>query len=305
VQALGTGIKFDKPLAEGHDINAAVRDAAVAIAGYQGTPAPNQWFGGPEFATKSPLFGRTITVSQGSIMLRDTSGLVVDSLNYGGLVDPWAAEGYQATSGMEQNGCYVPAPESPGVFGPASAAHTTNSSAGRFPDGIDTGSNCNDFRTQAATTLPIGATADATNIKVASVAGFEPGRAIKIDTGAGQETAVIATVGTPGATTTRSAIDAGVTSLPVASPFGFSDGQNISIDHGANSETAEVASVNRYPTPSITVKAPLANAHAADVSVSGSGITLAAPLTRAHDSGAPVTDNLPTPGAPNQLRSSR
>ena len=33
------------------------------------------------------------------MVLRDASGLVVDSLNYGGLVDPWAAEGYQAASG--------------------------------------------------------------------------------------------------------------------------------------------------------------------------------------------------------------
>ena len=47
VQALGTGITLDSPLAKDHAIDAVVRDAAVTTAGYQGTPAPNQWFGGP------------------------------------------------------------------------------------------------------------------------------------------------------------------------------------------------------------------------------------------------------------------
>ena len=87
-----------------------VRDAAVTTAGYQGTPEPNQWFGGPELTTSAPLFGRIITIKEGSMVLRDASGLVVDSLNYGGLVDPWAAEGYQAASGLRQSGCFAPAP---------------------------------------------------------------------------------------------------------------------------------------------------------------------------------------------------
>ena len=88
VQPLGTGITLDSPLAKDHAIDAVVRDAAVTTAGYQGTPAPNQWFGGP-----------ALSPSAGNMVLRDAAGLVVDSLNYGGLVDPWAAEGYQATSG--------------------------------------------------------------------------------------------------------------------------------------------------------------------------------------------------------------
>jgi hypothetical protein len=53
VQALGTGITLDKPLANDHAIDAVVRDAAVTTAGYQGTPAPNQWFGGPELSTNA------------------------------------------------------------------------------------------------------------------------------------------------------------------------------------------------------------------------------------------------------------
>ena len=165
-----------------------------ATAGYQGTPAPNQWFGGPEFTTYAPLFGRTIPVREGSIVLRDASGVVVDSLNYGGLVDPWAAEGYQATSGFEQSGCFAPAP---GMgFGPsAAAAGATNSSAGRFPDGTDTDSNCADFLKQASATLSVSSAAGAINIKVTSVEGFEAGEKVTIDTDANLETAVIATVG--------------------------------------------------------------------------------------------------------------
>ncbi len=187
VKALGTGITLDRPLAREHAIDAAVRDTAVKTAGYQGRPEPNQWFGGPELTTEAVAFGRTtISLREGSMVLRDPSGLVVDSLNYGGLVDPWAAEGYQATSGSTESGCYVPAPGAAAGFVPvASAAGSTNTSAGRLPDGIDTGSNCRDFLTQAAATLSVPSSAGATNIKVTSVAGFDAGEKIMIDTGDG------------------------------------------------------------------------------------------------------------------------
>jgi hypothetical protein len=300
VQALGTGIILDRPLAKGHDINSVVRDLAVTTAGYQGTPAPNQWFGGPALTTNSPQFGRTITLREGSMVLRDAAGVVVESLNYGGLVDPWAAEGYQATSGSEQSGCYVPAPGPAGGFGPAATAGGPNQSAGRFPDGADTDSNCTDFLTQAATTLSALSDAGATNIKVASVQGFEVGQKITIDADANVETAVIAMVGAAGATTVGTSTDAGATVIPVASIIGFRDGQTITIDSGANSETAVVASVRRFGATSITVATPLTHVHAAGAQVTGSGIDLAAALIRAHPFGAQVYDNVPTPGAPNQ-----
>src|SRR5581483_5994166 len=85
LQPLGSGITLDRPLAGDHEINAVVRDPSVKSAGYQGPTAPNQWFGGP-----------ALSLFAGNFVLRDAAGLVVDSLNYGGLVDPWAAEGYQA-----------------------------------------------------------------------------------------------------------------------------------------------------------------------------------------------------------------
>jgi non-reducing end alpha-L-arabinofuranosidase len=289
-QPLGTGITLDKPLSRAHAIDAVVRDAAVTTAGYQGTPAPNQWFGGPALSTGA-----------GNMVLRDAAGLVVDSLNYGLLVDPWAAEGYQATSGAGQGGCRVTSPGSAiGGFGPAAAA-ATNRSAGRFPDGFDTDSNCADFQLQPATTLSSASTAGATNIKVASVADFAAGQTITIDSGASLQTAVIATVGTAGASTLGAATTVGATVIPVASATGFRAGQTIAIDTGANRETAVVVSTTGgRGGASITVAAPLTLAHAGGAQVSGSGITLATALTQAHAIGAQVASDVPTPGAPNR-----
>ena len=301
VQALGTGIALDRPLATGHGIHDVVRDAAVKTAGYQGAPVPNQWFGGPELTTKSPQFGHSITVEEGSMVLRDALGVVADSLNYGGLVDPWAAEGDQAASGARLSGCYVPAPGS--VFDPWSTVVTpvaTNTSAGRFPDGADTDSNCTDFLTQAVATLSATSPAGATNIKVTSMEGFRPGATILIDSGANLETAVISTVGTAGATTLSTSTGLGANVLHTANVTGFGKGQTISIDDGANSETAVVSSTRARGGATITLAAPLARAHAAGGPISGSGISLTTPLNRAHTSGAQVSDNVPTPGAPNQ-----
>jgi hypothetical protein len=141
--------------------------------------------------------------------------------------------------------------------------------------------------------------AGATNIKVASVDGFEAGQKIMIDTGANLETAVIATVGTPGASTLGSATGVGATVIPVASAIGFREGQTVTIDSGANRETAVVASIRGFGGATITIGAPLSFAHAAGAQIFGSGITLTAALKQAHASGAQVVDSVPTPGAPN------
>ena len=175
-----------------------------------------------------------------------------------------------------------------------------NTSAGRFPDGADTDSNCTDFSTQAAASLSATSAVGATNIKVATTEGFRLGQTVHIDSGAVTETAVIASVGTAGATTVRTSTDAGATLLPVASATGFAKGQTITIDEGANSETAVVSSVRARGADTITVLAPLTRAHAAGAQISGSGISLTTPLTRTHTDGAQVSDSVPTPGAPNQ-----
>jgi hypothetical protein len=146
VLPLGTGITLDKPLEHDHAINAVVRDASVTAEGYQGNPAPNQWFGGPALG------------AAGNIVLRDASGLVVDSLNYGflggnnnGIIDPWANEGYQGLSAAFVHGCFVglPLPADGRSAAPATPAATRI--FGRIADGADTDSNCNDFQQQAPT----------------------------------------------------------------------------------------------------------------------------------------------------------
>jgi hypothetical protein len=299
---LGTGITLDSLLANNHAINAVVRDAAVTTAGYQGPPAPNQWFGGPALA------------NAGSMVLRDAAGLVVDSLNYGSLVDPWAAQGYQGTSPGSGNFVATPSAGRGGFGGRGGPAGSTPArSAGRFPDGADTGNNGNDFLLQTAMTLSLDSAVGANNIKVASVADFAAGQTIIIDSGANREAAVIATVGTAGGTTVGTATEVGATVIPVANAFGFSAGQTITIDSGTNLETAVVASITGGRGRggfgggrggpgggSITVASPLTIAHAVDAQVSGTGITLTTALTKAHDSGAQVAGSVPTPGAPNQ-----
>jgi hypothetical protein len=303
VLPLGTGITLDSPLSSDHAIDAVAHDAAVKTAGYQWPATPNQWFGGP-----------ALSPGAGSMVLRDATGMVVDSLNYGGLVDPWAAEGYQGKSGTNQNGCRAPSPGAGRGFGFAAAFTAGDRSAGRFPDGADTDSNCGDFLLQATTSMPIASTAGQTNIKVANVAGFGPGQTISIDKGDNRETAVVASVGTAGATTARSAIEAGVTTIPVESAAGFAPGQSITIGSDNDRETAVIASASFggrggrggfgrgiAGNASITVSAPLKQAHAADAPISGTGITLATALTKAHAKGAQVAGGEPTPGGPNQF----
>jgi hypothetical protein len=311
VLALNTYITLDKALDNNHEINAAVRNEKVTTDGYQGKP--NQWFGGPAIT------------SAGNIVLRDAAGLVADSLNFGGVIDPWASEGYQAVS--PGSGCSAPAPSAGGGgFGRGGAtAGTASRSTGRFPDGTDTDSNCNDFLVQSAgITMSVVSAAGSNNIKVDSVSGLSVGQTINIDSGENRETAVIATVGTAGGTTVGTATEAGATVITVASATGFNAGQTITIDSGANLETVVIASVSgggrggrnnrggmmpgmipggtrggQNPV-TITVTEPLKFAHTAGVQVSGSGITFTTALTKAHAIGAQVGNNVPTPGAPNQ-----
>jgi hypothetical protein len=184
-------------------------------------------------------------------------------------------------------------------FAPGSPTAGFNTSTGRFPDGADSDSNCNDFSTQAAASLLAAAPVGALNIKVANTEEFKVGQKITIDTGANLETSVVANVGTAGASTMSASINAGATAIPVASAVGFRNGQTVTID-GPNPETAVISSLRRgASSPSINLEAPLAFSHAAGTQVAGTGITLGAALTRGHNRGAPVFDNLPTPGSPN------
>jgi hypothetical protein len=177
----------------------------------------------------------------------------------------------------------------------------TNRSAGRFPDGADSDSNCTDFRLQPATILPLGARGGATDLKVVNAGEFAAEQTVMIGTGADQERATIATVGGGGATTASETIAAGATSIAVASPAGFAAGQSVTVGDGADRETARIITIGGGRGGAhLAVASPLARTHAAGTPVAGSGITLTAPLARAHDAGTQVTTDLPTPGAPNR-----
>jgi len=301
VMPLSYSLTLNQPLNNNHAIDAVVRDKKVTTAGYQGAQEPSQWFGGPILFP----FG-------GNMVLRNADGNVVDGLNYGELVDPWSAEGYQAVSGAGENGCLAPTPfEYGGGFngGNGAPAASPDLSTGRYPDGTDYDSNCGDFKVQKTTTLSISSEAGSNNVKVTSTEDFDIGQKIVIGSGADNETSVIALVGTAGGTPVETATKKGATVIPVANVQGFNTGQTITIDNGSKQETAVISSVvftrrrfnsNSNPADSIMVASPLKYAHRAGVQVSGSGITFANPLTKAHDNGTPIASNIPTPGEPNQ-----
>lgn len=286
VQALGTGLTLDAPLGKSHDVNAVVRVHAVGNAGFQGTP--HQWFGGP-----------VLSATAGSMVLRDAAGLTVDSLNYGTVVDPWVAEGSQAISGFEKFGCFVPVP---GVSNSWDAGNPiADASAGRYPDGADRDSNCSDFRVPVVSTLVRGTAAGGASLNVASVKNFVAGETVTIDRDGTRETATIVAVGTAGGTQANLAIQAGDKAIVVADREGFVNGQAIAIDENANGETAVIAGFRRQGEgDQILLAEPLKRAHAAGVSVAGTGLTLRTALKYAHPRGAPITTDLPTPGKPNQ-----
>lgn len=297
VQALGSGITLDGPLVKSHEYGAAVVNPLASTVGYQGTPVPNQWFGGP------------LSTSAGSIALMDASGLVVvDAVVYGSQQSNSSANGPITSpeiatleGDQSQGGCIVVVPR---------ASSGSGVSRGRFPDGFDTDNNCTDFLFQSAYSLSASSAAGATNIKVASVADLTVGQKVIIDMGTNSENAVIKTIGTTGGTTVSTATRVGTTAIPVTSVEGFSAGQTITIDSDSNLETAVVTSTTggrrRFgfrgtsPIDSITIAMPLTIAHAVGAQVSGSGITFTAPLTKAHDNGTQVASFLPTPGAANQ-----
>jgi len=302
VQALGSGLALDRPLAQTHAYGAAVTNARPGLAGYQG-PAPNKWFGG------------MLSIKGGALALMDASGkIVADALVWGSQQSSSSASGsitspelatLEGVQGM--GGCIAIVPgagSGPGAAATAAAAAAPGApsrSIGRFPDGHDTDSNCADFLAQPATSLPEGASAGETIIKVASVAGFAAGQTVMVDSGANMETATIASIGKAGATHASAAAEAGATVIPVAGAGGFAPGQTITIDSGASQETALVAAAGGGRGGArLTITTPLRLAHTAGAPISGSGITLTGALAKAHAAGAAMTTDLPTPGAANR-----
>ena len=279
VQALGSGVVLDRPLTAAHPYGAPVSYPGVANEGYQG-PAPQSWF------------GSTLFITGGAIALTDPSGAVVmDAIVYGSQQSNSSASGYitrpdlATLEGVQhQGGCIAIVPgagSGPSTANTAAAAAAPGApslSIGRFPDGRDADSLCTDFMVQTVTTLPEGAAAGDTNVKVADVEGFAPGQSVMLVGGPVSESAVIASVGTPGSTRLSEATQPGSTDIPVASTAGFAVDQSITIGSGANEETATIAQVQgRRRGARITVVTPLTLAHPAETPLAGSGITLTAP----------------------------
>ncbi len=106
MQALGSGITLDSPLVKGHAYGAAVVNPLATTVGYQGPPAPNQWFGG------------ALSASAGSIALMDASGVVVvDAMVYGSQQSSSSGNGTIASpeiatleADQGQGGCIVVVP---------------------------------------------------------------------------------------------------------------------------------------------------------------------------------------------------
>jgi non-reducing end alpha-L-arabinofuranosidase len=307
VQALGSGVVMDRPLARAHSYGAPVRYRDVANEGYQG-PEPHAWF------------GSALLITGGAIALTDPSGAVVmDAIVYGSQQSNSSANGYitrpdlATLEGVQhQGGCMaiVPGagsgPATANIAAAAAAPGAPNRSIGRFPDGQDADSLCTDFMVQAVTTLPEGAAAGATNIKVAGVAEFGSGQTVTIGSGADSETVLIASVGTAGSTRASAATPVGATVIPVTATAGFVVGQSITVDSGANEETATITQIQGGRGGArVTVTAPLKVAHPAGTPLAGSGITLTTPLARAHPRGAVVAAEVPTPGAANKYSNAR
>ena len=177
----------------------------------------------------------------------------------------------------------------------------TQGSTRRYPDGQDSDNDCTDFVTSAASRT--GATAaGSTSVQVDSVAPFAPGQAVVIDAGDAAETLTVASVGSPGLAHAAASADKGATVVRVDDARPFTVGQAVVIGSGADEEKGVVVAVEPgWGSGKLTLQAPLALAHDAGASVSGTGIAFTGPVAKAHPAGAPVTaaDDVATPGAAN------
>jgi hypothetical protein len=303
VQALGSGITLDKGLETDHEYGTAIINSVVKSAGYQGTVAPDLWYGSPLSATA------------GSLALMDNSGSVlVDAMVYGSLQSNSGANGtvtnpeIATLEGVQtQSGCIVVVPGTGRNYGTVTLS--SDRSVGRYPDGNDADNNCSDFLLQNSTTLTLAHKAGSNNLKVSSINDFTAGKNIVIGTGNNAETLMISEVGTAGGTLTASSVKPGSSSIPVSGVEGFAAGQTITIQNGTKTETLTVASTvvaRRRPGSSVVpdtikVSTPLKFAYITGTQVSGSGITLSTALTKAHEKGDQVAGNIPTPGEANKF----
>ena len=292
VLALCFSLELDSPLSAAHPINEAV---IAGTGGYRGAVPADLTFGGP-----------ALSDAGGNITLRDAKGNIADALNFGLVTDPWLSEGYQADSGLDEPGNFVPTPAAGRRFGFGGGAQPQPAalSAGRFPDGADKDDNKIDFRVQQATNLAVAVKAGEDNVKVSSVQGLKEGAPIVVGRGENAQVFTVKQLGTAGGTQLAAPAGAGSKTLVVASAMGFTAGQEILVGD-EKAVVAEVIMPRGWWMPraqqenKLVLGAPLRKAHPAAETVSGTGVTLSEPLKADYPAGAPVATGQPTPGAAN------
>jgi hypothetical protein len=145
----------------------------------------------------------------------------------------------------------------------------------------------------AATTLAVAAGAGDSLIHTASTNGMTAGHQIVLDSGAGLETATIATVGTAGAGGTGITLTAPLAHAHASGATARDEGTGVTLA-GPLQSAHSAGSSARDEGTGITLSAPLSLTHAGGVSTqdAGQGVTLTAPLAQAHATGDAIT----TPG---------
>ena len=163
-----------------------------------------------------------------------------------------------------------------------------------------------------STTLIAPVQAGATNVKLAGVTNLYPGDTITLDTGAGQETRTVTSVGTAAgpATTLAAPAAAGDTNIKVTNvgpaclaggactgTTSFKVGQTFLVDSGASRQAVTVTSVGTSGASGtgVSFTPALAAAHAtgAPVQSAGTGVTISPAAGADHPAGAPAVS---TPG---------
>ncbi|MBQ0044842.1 MAG: lamin tail domain-containing protein [Bacteroidales bacterium] len=191
VLALCYEIALTEGLSNAHEIEDVILDASVKTAGYQGDVEPDQYFGGPALARL------------GNMTLYDADHNVVDCINWGTVVNPMLAEGYQGQSGLEEYGNFihldVPNYTAQQRFvnpnAPTMSHH--NLSAGRFPDGRDSDDNMLDFKFQLSINLLKDAAAGSKTVVVTDTDALRIGHIFHVGYGDNLETVTVGTIGEP------------------------------------------------------------------------------------------------------------
>ena len=303
VQALGSGITLAEPLSSSFDVGIPILSDKISDSGYQGEISPNQYYGLP-----MSIYAGTIT------LMGPDREVVIDALVYGSQQGNSSSRGSVATPHVAvlegdqgQGGCIAVLPGSTqGSF--FDAYDPMIRSIGRYPNGADTDSNCEDFKSQPLSNLATSAKAGATNIKVESIEGYTVGQKLVIGTGSNAETTEISEIGTSGGALITSTAAAGATTIEVDNINGLTEGQTIIIGSGSKQEEAIIDTITRprrsFGRPaqggaSVTIKDGLKFSHSKGEMLGGSGITLKAPLSSSHEKGVQFANSLPTPGQPN------